>query len=57
VAAFLKGEIAFTDIWQVVERTMDETAHRNPESIEEVLTIDAQARDVAQRKLIHQLTR
>jgi 1-deoxy-D-xylulose-5-phosphate reductoisomerase len=57
VAAFLTGEIAFTDISQVVELTIDETAHRNPESIEEVLTIDARARDVAQRKLTHQLTR
>lgn len=57
VAAFLKGEIAFTDIWQVVARTMDETGSRNPESIEEVLTIDAQARDVAQRMLTRQLTR
>jgi 1-deoxy-D-xylulose-5-phosphate reductoisomerase len=57
VASFLKGEIGFSDIWRVIEQTLDETAQHNPESIEEVLTIDAQARDVAQRKLTHQLTR
>ena len=57
VAAFLKGEIGFADIWRVIEQTLDETVQRNPESIEEVLTLDAQARDVAQRKLTPQLTR
>jgi 1-deoxy-D-xylulose-5-phosphate reductoisomerase len=57
VEAFLKGEIGFSDIPRVVEQTIDETAQRHPESIEEVLEFDAQARDVAQRKLTHQLTR
>jgi 1-deoxy-D-xylulose-5-phosphate reductoisomerase len=57
VEAFLKGEIGFSDIPRVVEQTIDETAQRHPESIEEVLELDAQARDVAQRKLTHQLTR
>jgi 1-deoxy-D-xylulose-5-phosphate reductoisomerase len=57
VAAFLKGEIGFSDIWRVIEQTLDETVRRNPESIEEVLSLDGEARDVAQRKLIPQLIR
>jgi 1-deoxy-D-xylulose-5-phosphate reductoisomerase len=51
VAAFLEREIGFTDIARVVEQTMRETADRHPESIEEVLAIDAQAREIAQHKL------
>jgi len=35
----------------VVEQTMRETADRHPVSIEEVLAIDAQAREVARQKL------
>ena len=53
VAAFLEREIGFTDIARVVEQTMRETADRHPESIEEVLAIDAQARVIAQHKLAH----
>jgi 1-deoxy-D-xylulose-5-phosphate reductoisomerase len=51
VAAFLEREIGFTDIARVVEQTMRETGDRHPESIEEVLAIDAQAREIAQHKL------
>ncbi|HWS18818.1 MAG TPA: hypothetical protein VN223_12415, partial [Candidatus Elarobacter sp.] len=51
VAAFLRGEIGFTDISRVVERTMNETPGRHPESIEEVLAIDAEARSLAQEQL------
>lgn len=57
VAAFLKGEIGFADIPRVVEQTMNETVRRNPESIEEVLAMDAQARELARQKLSPQLTR
>jgi 1-deoxy-D-xylulose-5-phosphate reductoisomerase len=57
VAAFLKREIGFTDISKVVERTMHETKDRHPESIEEVLAIDAEARELARYALSHQLTR
>src|SRR5215469_4743965 len=53
VAAFLEREIGFNDIARVVEQTMRETADRHPESIEEVLAIDAQARVIAQHKLAH----
>jgi 1-deoxy-D-xylulose-5-phosphate reductoisomerase len=57
VAAFLEREIGFTDIARVVEQTMRETADRHPESIEEVLAIDAQVRGLARQKLAQQLTR
>ena len=57
VAAFLNREIGFTDIPRVVEQTIAETEARRPESIEEVLAIDAEARDRAWHRLGHQLTR
>jgi 1-deoxy-D-xylulose-5-phosphate reductoisomerase len=57
VAAFLKREIAFADISKVVERTMNETLGRRPESIEEVLVIDAEARSLAHEQLPRQVVR
>jgi 1-deoxy-D-xylulose-5-phosphate reductoisomerase len=57
VAAFLNREIGFSDIPRVVEHTMEETEDRHPQSIEEVLAVDARAREVARQKLSHQLTR
>jgi 1-deoxy-D-xylulose-5-phosphate reductoisomerase len=57
VAAFLEREIGFNDIPRMVEQTMRETVDRHPESIEEVLAIDARARELARQKLSHQLTR
>src|SRR5580765_7215914 len=57
VAAFLKGEIGFADISKVVEQTIHETSNRHPESIEEVLAMDAEARHLAGRKLVQPLTR
>ncbi len=57
VAAFLKREIGFAEIPRVIERTISETEDRHPESIEQVLAIDAQAREVARQNLSRQLTR
>lgn len=57
VAAFLNHEIGFADIPRVVEQTLRETAERHPDSIEEVLAIDARARLMARQKLVQQLTR
>ncbi len=57
VEAFLKGEIGFTDIFRVIAQTIHETVRQNPESIEEVLAMDAQARELARQKLAPQLTR
>jgi 1-deoxy-D-xylulose-5-phosphate reductoisomerase len=56
VAAFLKREIDFMDISKVVERTILETKDRHPESIEEVLAIDAEARRLAQHGLSRRVT-
>ena len=53
VAAFLKGEVGFADIPRIVAQTIDETERRIPESIEEVLAMDAQARETARQKLSH----
>src|SRR5471032_1113823 len=57
VAAFLKREIGFADISKVVERTILETKDRHPESIEEVLVIDAEARARAEHSLPRHVTR
>jgi 1-deoxy-D-xylulose-5-phosphate reductoisomerase len=57
VAAFLNREIGFADISRVVSQTLSETEERHPESIEEVLSIDAKARTLARRRLTHQLAR
>jgi 1-deoxy-D-xylulose-5-phosphate reductoisomerase len=57
VAAFLKREIGFTDIPRVVEQTINETEDRHPESIEDVLALDAEARERARHKLARQLIR
>ena len=47
VAAFLAGDIAFNEIPKVVKAVMAETRGHHPESIDEVLSCDAQARRVA----------
>jgi len=57
VAAFLKREIGFAEIPRVIERTISETTERRPESIEEVLAVDAQSREIARLNLSRQLTR
>jgi 1-deoxy-D-xylulose-5-phosphate reductoisomerase len=51
VAAFLDGEISFPGIAQVIEETLHETAVAHPESIIEVLAIDAEARRVAHSRV------
>src|SRR5262252_4057450 len=57
VAAFLNGTISFNDIARTVEQTLEETEDRHLQSIEEVLAVDAKARELARQKLSHQLTR
>jgi 1-deoxy-D-xylulose-5-phosphate reductoisomerase len=52
VAAFLDRKIGFADIPRLVEKTLSETADRHPESIEQVLEMDAQARRAAQGLLV-----
>ena len=47
VAAFLDGVITFEDIPRIIKSVLDETSTCSPESIEEVLQIDAGARSLA----------
>ncbi|MGA2990351.1 MAG: 1-deoxy-D-xylulose-5-phosphate reductoisomerase [Candidatus Korobacteraceae bacterium] len=47
VAAFLQGSIPFQGIPATIEAVLDETPLRNPESIEEVLAVDSEARLMA----------
>jgi 1-deoxy-D-xylulose-5-phosphate reductoisomerase len=53
VAAFLDGQIGFLGIPQVIQATLDETAVTHPESIEQVLSVDSDARQVARRQVEH----
>ncbi|KFC97314.1 1-deoxy-D-xylulose 5-phosphate reductoisomerase [Leminorella grimontii] len=47
VEAFLQQRIAFTDIAKVNHLTLDSLCHREPQSVDEVLFIDAWARERA----------
>ena len=47
VAAFLDRVIGFEDIPRTIKRVLDETVARHPESINEVLQMDARARELA----------
>jgi 1-deoxy-D-xylulose-5-phosphate reductoisomerase len=47
VAAFLEGVIPFNGIPDTIQTVLNETPPRHPESIEEVLAVDAEARRVA----------
>lgn len=51
VEAFLKGEISFPGIWQVVEETLAAVPQREPGSVSEVLEVDRESRQMA-RKMI-----
>jgi 1-deoxy-D-xylulose-5-phosphate reductoisomerase len=51
VAAFLEGSIGFLDIPATIEAVVSETSARVPESIEEVLSVDADARRGARLKI------
>jgi 1-deoxy-D-xylulose-5-phosphate reductoisomerase len=47
VAAFLDRIISFEDIPRTIKKVLDETTARHPESIKEVLQVDAEARALA----------
>ena len=47
VSAFLGGLIGFEDIPRTIKKVLDETSARHPESIKEVLYMDAEARKLA----------
>jgi 1-deoxy-D-xylulose-5-phosphate reductoisomerase len=47
VGAFLEGTIAFTSIPRTIETVLEATPPRHPETIQEVLQLDEEARRVA----------
>src|SRR5882672_18899 len=47
VAAFLDGQIGFSDIHTTIKAVLDETSDEHPESIRTVLLCDSRAREVA----------
>ncbi len=49
VAAFLDGKIGFSDIPKLIRQTLKETAATKPESINMVLELDRDAREIASR--------
>jgi 1-deoxy-D-xylulose-5-phosphate reductoisomerase len=53
VAAFLEGDIPFLGIAEVIKETLDETRVSHPESIEQVLAVDAESRCVAHDRVVH----
>lgn len=55
VAAFLEGSVGFDDIPRVISDVLKETGGKHPESIKQVLTMDAEARRLA-RDRVEQLT-
>ena len=50
VQAFLEESIAFTDIPRIIESTLASCASREPETLEEVLTLDEEARGIAEEE-------
>jgi len=57
VAAFLDGSIGFDEIPRVIRDVVHETRARHPESVREVLLIDAQARQLARDRIRHSKSR
>ncbi|MGP4123885.1 MAG: 1-deoxy-D-xylulose-5-phosphate reductoisomerase [Sodalis sp. (in: enterobacteria)] len=53
VAAFLRGDIRFTDIAAVNRRVLEQGNMPEPDSVEAVLIIDSQAREVARQSVRH----
>ena len=52
VAAFLEGKIGFKGIPEAIESTMGETRREKPQSIEQVLKLDAEARRLAEEHVV-----
>src|SRR5690242_8968600 len=51
VAAFLDGSICFEQIPETIEYVLGETENRKPESINEILSTDAEARTAAKKRV------
>ena len=57
VAAFLSGEIRFTDIDRVIDAALKATDLAEPDSLDAVQTLDQKAREAAQACIASRLTR
>ena len=57
VAAFLSGEIRFTDIDRVIDAALNATDLAEPDSLDAVQTLDQKAREAAQESIASGLTR
>lgn len=57
VAAFLGGDIRFTDIDRVIEATLKALDLAEPDSLDAVQTLDSEAREIAARYVASELTR
>ena len=53
VAAFLSGKVGFLDIARIVDETLERMSFKNIRSIDELLSIDSNARRVAQGLVAH----
>ena len=51
MAAFLEGGIPFNEIPATIRYVLDETPMAHPESIEEVLSADVAAREMARKRM------
>jgi len=51
VARFLSGDLAFTAIAEVVERTLDSVEHGAADSLDDLLAVDEHARGIAEQQL------
>jgi 1-deoxy-D-xylulose-5-phosphate reductoisomerase len=49
VEAFLEGRIGFPSIYEIVSETLAKARARDPRSVDEILEIDRESRDVARR--------
>lgn len=57
VAAFLEGDIRFDEIASTIREVLLATKSRHPESIQEVLTVDAGARAQAREQILNRAAR
>lgn len=54
VDAFLKNQIGFLQIPQIVEYTLNQVQNERAESIEQILSVDQQARKIASQQIVNQ---
>jgi 1-deoxy-D-xylulose-5-phosphate reductoisomerase len=57
VAAFLSGEIRFTDIDKVIDAALEATDFAEPDSLDAVKALDQKARQAAQQSIAGEFTR